>query len=446
MRERMYPLSKAKVRQSWNKYNLYNLARINAPNYRTINFFQQKWKAKSALRAYHAEHVREGQWEDMFVRRPRAVVPMDPQKMAQNDGSNESAGRGSGLQKSETPGKKPLHTPYMQMTFAPLERRLDIAIFRAMFASSARQARQFCVHGHVKVNGKTMIYPGYLLNPGDMFQVEPDKVLFATGQPKERRSRLSRIDDDASELEGLEGAEYEEGKPPEGEQAEEEEDQRDPREIMKSLVAQSKQILSSSDTLPAKRKQDLRFFQKSVKRALSSRNKSSSTILSDSLEAQFLELKALLDRRRDQPRGPSQQSPRISDPNYVPPNQRLQAEASDSKPSQTSAAPSSSSSDRRTSDSDDEDPTESDLHDLRSALDIVHNNPVDLDKPYATPWAPRDYMSAFAFIPRYLEVNQNICSAVYLRHPVARPGLSEVPTPFMESVSSAAFGWYLRRR
>lgn len=66
--------------------------------------------------------------------------------------------------------------------------------------------------------------------------------------------------------------------------------------------------------------------------------------------------------------------------------------------------------------------------------------------PYATPWRPRDYMSAFAFIPRYLEVNQNICAAVYLRHPVARPGLSEVPTPFHVETGQLAFNWYLRRR
>lgn len=62
------------------------------------------------------------------------------------------------------------------------------------------------------------------------------------------------------------------------------------------------------------------------------------------------------------------------------------------------------------------------------------------------PWRPRPYMSAFAFIPRYLEVNQNVCSAVYLRHPVARPGLAEVPTPFSEGVNQLAFNWYLRRR
>lgn len=33
------------------------------------------------------------------------------------------------------------------------------------------------------------------------------------------------------------------------------------------------------------------------------------------------------------------------------------------------------------------------------------NNPIDVTKPYATPWRPRDYLPPFAFIPRYLEVH-----------------------------------------
>lgn len=78
---------------------------------------------------------------------------MNPEKMARNDGSLESAGRGSGLEEADG-ARRPKPIPYMQMTFAPLERRLDTAIFRALFASSARQARQFVVHGAVKVNGK----------------------------------------------------------------------------------------------------------------------------------------------------------------------------------------------------------------------------------------------------------------------------------------------------
>jgi hypothetical protein len=83
---------------------------------------------------------------------------------------------------------------------------------------------------------------------------------------------------------------------------------------------------------------------------------------------------------------------------------------------------------------------------FKEAVRRARENPIDESKPYATPWQPRPYMSAFAFIPRYLEVNQNICSAVYIRHPVARPGIAEVPSPFPESVMQLAHNWYLRRR
>ncbi len=82
----------------------------------------------------------------------------------------------------------------------------------------------------------------------------------------------------------------------------------------------------------------------------------------------------------------------------------------------------------------------------QNRMAMIKEEVYDPTKPYATPWRPRPYMSAFAFIPRYLEVNHKICSAVYLRHPVAKPGLTEVPTPFPAETQQLAFTWYLRRR
>ena len=145
-------------------------------------FFQQKWAAKSKTRAYHGEHVPEKKWVRLFSRRLLSAVDMPPEYLAANDGSEQAAGRGSGRSDNtvtaESYSKAPVHapprsapsrfgdvnktlsesfskmTPYMQMTFAPLERRLDTAVFRALFASSVRQARQFIIHGAVKVNGK----------------------------------------------------------------------------------------------------------------------------------------------------------------------------------------------------------------------------------------------------------------------------------------------------
>ena len=145
-----------------NKYNLFNLTQVRSPTtrYKTQNFFKQKWVAKSELRRYHGEHIRERQWQKMFSKRLASVVPMNARYLAVNDGTVESAGRGSGLQQQEVTQDRRRRidarprTPFMLQTFAPLERRLDIAIYRALFASSARQARQFVIHGNVTVNGK----------------------------------------------------------------------------------------------------------------------------------------------------------------------------------------------------------------------------------------------------------------------------------------------------
>lgn len=81
---------------------------------------------------------------------------MDHKYLARHDGSEQAAGRGAGVETEENQRTPPM-TPYMQMTYYPTERRLDTAIFRALFASSVRQARQFVVHGLVKVNGKKVL-------------------------------------------------------------------------------------------------------------------------------------------------------------------------------------------------------------------------------------------------------------------------------------------------
>lgn len=93
----------------------------------------------------------------MFRPRAKAVIPMDHRYLAEHDGSELAAGRGSGLERPINPKQVSFNKnqiPYMSMVYAPIERRLDTAIFRALFASSTRQARQFVVHGKVKVNGK----------------------------------------------------------------------------------------------------------------------------------------------------------------------------------------------------------------------------------------------------------------------------------------------------
>ncbi len=48
-----------------------------------------------------------------------------------------------------------------------LERRLDTIVQRSGFASSRPQARQLVLHGHVRVNGRKVNIPSYLVNVND---------------------------------------------------------------------------------------------------------------------------------------------------------------------------------------------------------------------------------------------------------------------------------------
>ncbi|KAF8242136.1 alpha-L RNA-binding motif-containing protein [Wilcoxina mikolae CBS 423.85] len=337
-------LKKGTVRQNWSIVTLYNLSRLSRQKTSNRTFFQQKYTAKQETRKYHGEHLTKRQWQNIFSRSLKSVVPMNTRELASSDGSEYGAGRGAGLDGSATKVQRPV--PYMNQTFAPMERRLDMAVFRAMFASSALQARQFVIHGFVKVNGKKMQYPQYMLNPGDMFSVDLEKVLFATGAPKglprsQDPKYINRKKSGKDEREAPEAAEGDKTAKTEGGEA--------------SAPA------SSADV--SKVKAEAAATQAEVEREQKSFNKS------------------------------KEESSGINwwdDPN--------------------------------------------------------RDRSFDPLKPYRTPWRPRYFLSAFTFIPKYLEVNHNIGHAVYLRDPVAKPGQSEVPTPFHHETLQLAYSWFLRRR
>lgn len=262
-----------------------------------------------------------------------------------------------------------------------------------------------------------------MLNPGDMFQVDPERVLYATGARKDKYERhdgrrlkrqaekAASSSSDGSLEEDSNAQDVEEDGPQESLEAKEEGSEDDAEETtppsqqnqLSSLLSRARAVLQDpKKNLPAKRKRDFRAFQQAVRRAMSGGSRTTSED-TGTLDAQLTELLSKL--------SPSSSSSSSSAA------QETSAEVSDE--------------DRRA---------------LKLALQAARENPIDPTKPYSTPWRPREFMSAFAFIPRYLEVNQNICAAVYLRHPVARPGLAEVPAPFNPETYQLAFNWYLRRR
>ncbi|KAG8166490.1 hypothetical protein KVR01_002179 [Diaporthe batatas] len=526
---KFHSLKRGRVRQTWNKYNLYNLSKVERtiPNYISRTFFQQKWNAKALTRAYHGEHIKESKWERMFSRRMLSVVNMDPVYMAHNDGSEQAAGRGSGKDKPSfedvtpwhergqtIPNKRPKpgfapktdldlipesetqppsrretnlqqfsgQTPYMNMAYAPLERRIDVAIFRALFASSTRQARQFVIHGAVKVNGQVMTHPSYLLNPGDMFQVNPEFVLLATGKKKPppppkapRKSRKAAASkEDAAEEEG-EGHSEEAAAEGEGEEGEGEGEGEQvapgtklpnvdafearlakeeakkggetstevqpnapgsiPR-VLRFLSKQAKDILEQQKgDLKVKKKRKFRNFIKMSRAALAKAGRAGGEAEVASDQTVIDEVNAML---RDLA---------IADPSIA-----KKAEESGAFTAEEVAKATQET--RKEQKEDKAQPAKradyvmsgEEVSRMNKLLKEWEDNPEDLSKPYLTPWEPRRFMGAFAFIPRYLEVNQNICAAVYLRHPVARQRYAEVPTPFPPHVMQLAFNWYLRRR
>lgn len=397
------------------RWSLYAISQQRLPMTLSRTFFQQKWAAKADTRAYHGEQIREKKWARLFKRSIPAVVPMDYEYLARHDGSEQAAGRGAGVDVGGRSERPPRATPYMQMAYYPIERRLDTAIFRALLASSTRQARQFCVHGLVKVNGKKMPYPGYMLNPGDMFQVEPASVMFATGAPKQRSPNARRT---VKELAAARAAarDAQGGQTPRPPRPEavvpSKAEEPTPAELKKHLQTVMDDVDGVlAEDVGARDKQKFRAFRQTVKRAIGLWRSASPESVS-TIDTQFDFLKNRLAER-------------------------------------------SSTSSARTPDAVEEPLlSDEDQQKLRRAFDKLKLdneytsawNRRNVKAPYATPWRPRDYMSAFAFIPRYLEVNQNICAAVYLRHPVARPGLGEVPTPFSIETGQLAFNWYLRRR
>jgi small subunit ribosomal protein S4 len=54
-----------------------------------------------------------------------------------------------------------------------LEQRIDNVVFRAGFASSRNQARQWVRHGHVTVNDKRVTIPSFQVRKGDVVQLSP---------------------------------------------------------------------------------------------------------------------------------------------------------------------------------------------------------------------------------------------------------------------------------
>jgi small subunit ribosomal protein S4 len=63
-----------------------------------------------------------------------------------------------------------------------LETRLDTVVYRAGYALTQNQARQFVTHGHVLVNGKRVSIPSFRVLPGMKVALDPKLILLVDEQ------------------------------------------------------------------------------------------------------------------------------------------------------------------------------------------------------------------------------------------------------------------------
>ena len=56
--------------------------------------------------------------------------------------------------------------------FSLLESRLDNVVFRASFADSRNQARQLVTHNHIRVNGRKVNRPAFIVRKGDVVEIK----------------------------------------------------------------------------------------------------------------------------------------------------------------------------------------------------------------------------------------------------------------------------------
>ncbi len=87
-----------------------------------------------------------------------------------------------------------------------LESRMDNVVYRLGIAYSRRQARQFVVHGHIKVNGKVINIPSYRIKPGDVLEVveksKSNSVIKTNVEANRRGKILPWLEFNSDEMKG----------------------------------------------------------------------------------------------------------------------------------------------------------------------------------------------------------------------------------------------------
>lgn len=205
----VYNIARALPRMSWSPKNLYNLwQRSQGPKKHELVFketqqtlFQQRWKSKAAIRAYHGDFIPEKLFKRWYLPdnipdvRPRKVIMGDDKTMLE-----EYAGRKQREKDYEEDETRRGMAPVGSLVLAEVERRIDVVVFRSCFAHSVYEARRLVVHGNVTLNGKKHTDANTRLAPGDMISVDPSAVKFFRPRTAEYADQVNAQEPDKDDL------------------------------------------------------------------------------------------------------------------------------------------------------------------------------------------------------------------------------------------------------
>ncbi|KAJ6504189.1 hypothetical protein C8R47DRAFT_1316391 [Mycena vitilis] len=205
-------IRRAMPRMSWAPKNLFNLYQrtSTAGNRRPeIDFrqtrdtlFQQRWRSKALVRAYHGDLINEKIFKRWYL--PDYLPDVRPrQKVFGDDKADlaEFANRRRQEKAREENEQKVGLAPIGSLMFGEVERRLDVLIFRSCFAPSIYEARRLVVHGNVLLNGKRHYNANTRLAPGDMYSVKPSAIRFL--QPPKEDQEVDNISGRPNAPEGV---------------------------------------------------------------------------------------------------------------------------------------------------------------------------------------------------------------------------------------------------
>ncbi|KAF7369058.1 S4 RNA-binding domain-containing protein [Mycena venus] len=190
----VFSVRRALPRMSWTPKNLYNLVQrtvqptdkkmeIDFGAGRQETLFQQRWRSKTVVRAYHGDHINEKLFRRWYL--PDYLPDVRPKRQVFGDDQSQLQEFARRRQKEKVDEAEEKHkglAPIGSLMFAEVERRLDVLVFRACFAQSVYEARRIIVHGNILLNGKRHYNANTRLAPGDMFSVKPSAIRFLRPQ------------------------------------------------------------------------------------------------------------------------------------------------------------------------------------------------------------------------------------------------------------------------